>query len=172
MIEVREAKIGDTKDLSTVYKRSWKIGYKGLVPQSYLDSLQKDYWIESFNNWIENEVLKIKVICFKDRILGGIVYGKGREEKYSNWGEIVSLYIDPNYFNKSYGGILLNAAINDLKNMGFDSCYLWTFEDNYAARSFYENYNLKWNGDKDFVEIEGEKLIDVRYVIRNSRYYI
>lgn len=34
----------DRSEISRVYEESWKFAYKGIVPQSYLDSIPEGRW--------------------------------------------------------------------------------------------------------------------------------
>ena len=56
----------------------------------------------------------------------------------NGFGEIISLYFLPEYMWKGYARLLLQAAVSELKKMGFDKVLLWVLEENQSARHFYE----------------------------------
>ena len=44
-MEIRRMRPGDSRmDISRIYEESWKSAYKGIIPQTYLDSIPKGRW--------------------------------------------------------------------------------------------------------------------------------
>ena len=86
----------------------------------------------------------------------------------NGWGEIISIYVLPKYFNQGYGKKLLEFAVDTLGKNGFDNIYLWVLEENQQARSFYERNGFFPNGDKGAITIGGKELVEVRYVHTNK----
>jgi len=60
-IEIKDA-TQDAEIISKIYASSWKVAYQGIVPQRYLDELQNNFWVSAFQNWINNNLLKVKQI--------------------------------------------------------------------------------------------------------------
>lgn len=165
-VDIKIATISDAETISAIYSQSWKEAYRGMVPSKYLEELKCDFWTLNFEEWISTGVFTTKIICEKKSPVGAIAYGKSRDEKYKEFGEIASLYIHPNYYRKGYGNKLLRQAIVELKTRGFEGVYLWVLRENNRARKFYEINGFQNNGDIYEVEIMGEKLIDLRYVFK------
>jgi len=163
-IHINDSTVQDAETISRVYALSWKVAYQGIVPQRYLDELQNDFWVAAFRNWIGNNIFKVKQIYENSILVGGIVYGKSRDEKLPDWGEIVSIYIHPDYFRKGHGQKLLDVALKDMKNDCFQNCYLWVLKDNKTARHFYEKNGFRCSQDVYNLEIMEKKLTDIRYV--------
>lgn len=97
--------------------------------------------------------------------VGCITYGKSRDDKFPDWGEIIAIYLIREYMGKGYGKSLMNAALSDLKIQGFSNIYLWVLETNKRARRFYEKLGFYCNNDTYSFKILDEPLTDVRYVI-------
>ncbi|TGE38154.1 GNAT family N-acetyltransferase [Desulfosporosinus fructosivorans] len=163
-MEIRKATIDDVKDISRIYALSWKFAYKGIIPQAYLDELKEDHWESVFVDWIKDNVLTAEIVFENGKPIGCVAYGKSRDKSLPDCGEIVSLYLLPEYFGKGYGNKLLDSALSDLKESGYESIYLWVLKDNPRARRFYEKNGIRCNNDEYVLEIMGEQLIDVRYV--------
>ncbi|MDE7423423.1 MAG: GNAT family N-acetyltransferase [Lachnospiraceae bacterium] len=121
-------------EISNIYENSWKYAYKNIIPQDYLDSIPTGQWVNRINKAGMNNL----VIIEDGLIMGTAGFCKSRWEKYSNYGEIVSIYFLPEYIGKGYGRLLLNKCIEELKHCGFSKILLWVLEDNHRARSFYE----------------------------------
>ncbi|MCB8815976.1 GNAT family N-acetyltransferase [Desulfosporosinus shakirovi] len=163
-MEIRKATINDVKDISRIYALSWKFAYKGIIPKAFLDELKEDHWELAFIDWIKDKVLNVQILFENGKPIGCVAYGKSRDQSLPNFGEIVSLYLLPEYFGKGYGNKILDFALSDLKESGYESIYLWVLKDNQRGRRFYEKNGLRCSNDEYILEIMGEKLIDVRYV--------
>ena len=53
-------------------------------------------------------------------------------------GEIISIYLLPQYIGKGYGTNLLHAVTVELKELGYNEIFLWVLGENYPAIKFYE----------------------------------
>ena len=86
----------DRMEISKIYEESWKCAYKGIIPQDYLDSIPKGRWSSN----IDNPNWKT-LICIDDgRIVGTSSFCKSRFEQFHDWGEVISIYLLPNYMGK------------------------------------------------------------------------
>ena len=99
----------DLLEISNIYESSWKYAYKGIIPQDYLDSVPTGQWANSINKVGLNSLVLIE--C--GRIIGTASFCKSRWEKYSDYGEVVSIYFLPDYNGKDTAGYCLT---NVLKN--------------------------------------------------------
>lgn len=88
----------------------------------------------------------------------------GDMKAVENCGEIVSIYFLPQYIRKGLGTLLTQAALAELKKMGYQSCCLWVLEENERARRFYEKMGFVPDGAYMEQEIGGKVLREVRYV--------
>lgn len=167
-MHIRQAILEDVKDISKIHALSWKCAYKDMVPQQYLDELKYDFWVSTFQHWIANNILTVQLIFDHQRPVGCISYGKSRDDQLPNWGEVVSIYLLPNYFGKGYGQKLLECALLDMKKSGYTDIYLWVLKENLNARKFYEKNNFQNNDDECTFELMEKQLIDVRYVLSLS----
>lgn len=164
-MKIKKATIADVKDISKIHASSWKSAYKGIVPQAYLDELKEDYWVSAFETWLNDSVLTVQVMVDNGGIIGCVAYGKARDKSLFGWGEIISIYLLPEYFGKGYGSKLLERALLDLKQSGFENIYLWVLKLNQRARHFYEKNNWRCNKEDECIcEIAGKQLTEIRYV--------
>lgn len=161
---IKQATIQDAKTISHIHASSWKGAYRGIIPQQYLDVLQDDFWVNAFQSWIKAKTVTALLIYDKELAVGCIAYGKSRDEKLSQWGEIVSIYLVPEYFGKGYGCKLLKAALGDMKIAGYNDIYLWVLENNEAAKKFYERNGFVFNNDRYSFKIMRKPLQDMRYI--------
>lgn len=163
-MNIRKATFDDVKDISRIHALSWKSAYKGIIPQAYLDELKEDFWVPAFTAWIKDNILTVQLILENGRSVGCVAYGKSRDKVLPNWGEIVSIYLLPEYFSKGYGTKLLESALLDLKQSSYHNVYLWVLKQNQGARHFYEKNKFQCNKDECVCEIMGKQLTDIRYI--------
>ncbi|KZL92488.1 mycothiol acetyltransferase [Clostridium magnum DSM 2767] len=164
-ISVKRVTKEDVKIISNIYALSWKTAYRGLIPQKYLDELRDDFWVGTFENWITTKVITADILSVDNFPVGGIAYGKSRDEKLTDWGEIVSIYVHPDHYRLGYGKILLDTALKFMREDGYKKCYLWVLEQNENAKCFYEKNGFRCNKDQFEFQIMGKQLTDLRYVL-------
>ena len=143
-----------------IYALSWKTGYKDLILGDYLDKLSSDNWTKRF----ENSVYKDFILEDNGKYVAASSVAPARDENMRGWGEIVSIYVLPEYFRCGYGKILFNHDVAQLKEDGYTNIYLWVLEENHRARNFYKAMGFAPNGDRSEIIIGGKKLTEVRYV--------
>lgn len=162
-MEIRYVSPDDNlKEISNVYEQSWKYAYKNIIPQSYLDSIPKGHWVESLSKGNRENM----VVTENNLIVGTSSLGRSRWEKYRECGEIVSLYLLPEYIGKGYGRALFDRVIKELNAMGFEYAVLWALEENTRARKFYEKYGFLFNGECRQDNIGGKEIQEVMYECR------
>ncbi len=152
----------DKMMISKVYEECWKSAYKGIVPQDYLDSIPEGRWAPN----LDKQGRSTLVCIDNGKIVGTSFFCKSRFEQYPGWGEIVSIYLLPDYIGKGYGKILMDAVLSELKVQGYEDVFLWVLEENFRARHFYEKYGFLPTNDVSDVNIGGKALREIRYVYR------
>lgn len=160
MMEIRTIRPDDVECVSRIYAQSWQAAYRGIVPQEYLDALAEDRW----SPVLAKSAFTSLVLLEDGRHIGTSAFGGARDESMPGWGEIVSIYLMPEYFGLGYGEKLLDAVVSSLAREGYTDIYLWVLAENTRARRFYERNQFQHNGDTKFIEIGGADLPEMRYV--------
>lgn len=160
-MEVRYLKPADDRTaISNVYEKSWKYAYHNIIPQSFLDSIPEGQWVSHLE-----DSGRCTLLCVEDDIIVGTSsFGKSRSEELSDYGEVVSIYLLPEYMGKGYGKALLEAVMAELRVMGYRDVFLWVLEENYRARNFYERMGFLLTDVYLDDNIGGKDLREVRYV--------
>jgi len=158
---IREVNQTDSRyEISNIYEQSWKYAYKGIITQEYLDSIPSGQWCDAFDNPDRHTLIMLD----GDKIIGTSSYCKSRFDDYKDWGEVISIYLLPEYMGKGYGKSLLKTAVEELKAMGFETIFLWVLEENHRARHFYEKFGFKNSGKYLENNIGGKQLRELQYV--------
>lgn len=160
-MEIRKYRKTDNIDeVSRVYARCWKTAYQGIVPQDYLDAIPENRWSPILINEVSNLLLAVD----GDTVIGSATYCAARDGASEGWGEIVSLYLLPEYWRRGIGTCLFQEAVKALHELGYEKLCLWVLEENQPARKFYETNGFCCSGDIISADIGGKTLNEVRYV--------
>ena len=135
----------DRMAISRIYEESWKYD-KNIIPQEFLDSMEEGRWVPVLDSPDWNTL-----VCVEDGMyIGTSSFCKSRFPDYPAYGEIISIYLLPDYIGKGYGEKLFGKVVSELKKQGHDKLLLWVLEDNHLAKEFYKKHNF----------IETENVID------------
>lgn len=163
MYQVRRADINDAGILGKIHSDSWKAAYKGIVPDSILDSINAEKRQEYFEKALSEGWEEDFLVFAEDKAAGLMTIGKCRdEEKDDTYGEIWGIYLLPEYWNKGIGTYFINWGLNELKSRGYKKVTLWVLEENINARKFYEKIGFKHDGTIKELTI-GKRLLEFRY---------
>ena len=163
-MQIKEAEIKDINSISQIYALSWKIAYRGKIADAYLDDLQEDAWVLPFKNWLTVGGKKALLCMDGKKAVGAAAYFLSEEEKYRGFGELQSIYVLPSYFYKGCGRLLVEAVEKAFIEKGVESYYLWVLRENLNAKHFYNKMGFKPTEDRLELEIQGQKLIDERWI--------
>lgn len=163
MIKIRYADISDAKTLGKIHSMSWKVAYKGIVPNEILENFTAEKRQKYFEKAL-TEGWEEYAIIFKDNEAAGLIcIGKCRDtDKPDTCGEIGGLYLLPEYWKMGIGSELINWGLNELKKRYYNKVTLWVLEENLNARKFYEKVGFKHDGTVKEIII-GKKLNEYRY---------
>ena len=164
MVHFRDATAEDAGLISHIYSSSWRKSYRGLISADYLERLPDEYWVPSMRSWLDSGRLEALLIYEDKQPIGCACYGRGRDEDHGDWGEIVSIYLLPEWMGKGYGKQLFEETMRRLQTQGFTRFYLWMIRGNDRAAGFYARHGFKVTGDTVEYHIGGQAITDVRYV--------
>ena len=156
-------KVTETDDFNAIgeiYAQSWKTACRGIVPQDFLDELAGSRWAKV----LSGSKYDSYVIREDRKYIGTSSIGAAREEKMAGWGEIISIYLLPEYFGKGYAEPLFKRAVNALCEKGCTNIYLWVLNENIRAQRFYEKHGFHNSGEAALIDIAGAELTEIRYI--------
>lgn len=160
-MEIRSLRETDDRlAVSRIYEESWRFAYRGLVPQAYLDGIPAGLWAAN----LDQEGRQSLVLEEGGRLVGTACVSPSRWPDYPGFGEIVALYLLPEFMGRGYGRALLAAAVKALADRGYGDALLWTLEKNRRARRFYEKAGFVLSGDIMDHETGGKSLREVLYL--------
>ena len=164
MLTFREASEEDAGLISRINAASWRTCYCGLIAEDYLARLQDEYWTPSVRAWLGSGQVYGTLALIYGEPVGAILYGRGRDERFGDWCELISLYLLPQYTRRGIGSALLEEAMRIMREDGYDHFYLWAIDGNEPADCFYRKHGFRRTDDRVPYRIGGQDVTDVRYI--------
>lgn len=165
MLTFRDASAEDAGLISHIFATSWRKTYNGLIAEDYLRRLPNDYWVPSVRAWLSSGQVYGLIILEDGRPVGCSLYGRGRDERFADWGEIISLYILPDVIRRGVGTALLKETLRLLREDGYVHTYLWAIEGNAMADAFYRKHGFIKTENRIPYRIGGQDVADIRYTL-------
>ena len=101
-------------------------------------------------------------------MVGTSSFCPSRFPQFEDCGEIISLYLLPEYMGKGYGKELLKFVIAELSAQGFQEIFLYVLEENNRARVLYEHCGFLKAEDVIEEKIGGKNIREIRYVLKSG----
>jgi GNAT superfamily N-acetyltransferase len=135
---LRPAEPADAMSVARVHVRSWQEGYRGLLPDAYLDGLRPEDRAARYDFATEDDRAPATMVAIDDdRICGFATTSPARDADVRECGELCALYVDPEWWGRGVGAALILAARARLEEQGFRSAVLWLLAGNARADRFY-----------------------------------
>lgn len=151
MFVVRDALPADAAALAEAHLQGWRVGYRGVVPDSYLDSpefaAQRHATWRAWN-WNQHGRSACFAVEVDGRVMGFGLCGPARAEpacdqgegtaEAEGRGEVYAFYLHPDAWGSGAATPLMARCTDWLRDQGYPSALLWVLRDNPRARAFYE----------------------------------
>lgn len=135
---IRRAELEDAPQIAEVHVSTWQTAYAGIVPDETLASLSLEARTAQWQRSINNDRNLNEVALVGEEIVGFAVSGPERDQVMQYDSEIYALYILQAHQGKGIGKALVQSAMKELRDRGFQTMLIWVLEDNRPARAFYE----------------------------------
>jgi ribosomal protein S18 acetylase RimI-like enzyme len=161
-VNIRLAKVEDSAGIAKVQIDSYRIGYRGLVPDHFYAHMtieeQTQDWIDILSKANPNPLYV--AVDDENHVLG---YALGRlltDEKFDC--ELSALHILKDHQRQGHGTALMSAIAKHYTDAGHTSLVLWTIKGN-SARAMYEKLGGKLAGEKTYSLDADTELTEVAY---------
>jgi len=163
----REATIEDAAEIARVNYLTWLHAYRGLIPDSELDSLNleslTDRWKQNLDS--ANPRSGTFVVVNGDSV---IAYSRfypsvDPDDDQGQVATIGSMYISPEFWRKGIGRRLMATVLETAKSQDFTEATLHVLASNKRARDFYENFGWEVDIDPELDNSMSETVPKARY---------
>ncbi len=136
--DVRAATPADALEVAGVHVRSWQVGYRGLLPQAYLDGLRPEERARRYTFGDTGTGRPLTVVAVEQGVICGFATtGPSRDRDVRDAREVLALYVDPDHWGSGVGRLLIDGARSRLGREGASEAVLWVLAGNERARRFY-----------------------------------
>ncbi len=161
---VRPAEPRDAAGIADVHVRTWQHAYAGLVPDSYLSSLDVDRRAEVWRRDLSpgSHIRAWVATVEPEQVVGFISLGPSLDEDAERSAlQVYALYLDHGMWGSGVARELLRTAMQDVPPR--IPVTLWVFADNERARHFYRRHGFQPDGTERTEDVGGADLLEVRY---------
>lgn len=163
-MNLRRAVPGDEEAVAQVHVRAWQQGYRGLLPDDYLDRLDPT---ERAARYTFDEIAPGRpyttVAVDGDTICGFATTGRCRDSDQPSAGEVYAIYVDPDCWGRGVGRELIQAARTSLIDEHFSTAVLWVLVGNARAERFYRMDGWQPDGQRRIQAVHRIGVDEVRY---------
>ena len=147
-VSIRRAVPNDAPALAEIHVLAWQAGYRGLLPDSFLDSLAA---AERLPRWRERLASKSETVFVAElngQVAGWLVIGPQRDQDLDpqRSAEIYAVYVYPDFWRRGCGAALLAQAKDEMRLQGYAEASLWVLRGNQRAIRFYEAHGFQPDG--------------------------
>jgi len=99
---LRPAEPEDALAVARVHVRSWQAGYRGLLPDAYLDGLRAEDRAQRYRFASDDLREPVTVVAIDDgKICGFSTTAPARDPDVADDGELSALYVDPAWYRRA-----------------------------------------------------------------------
>lgn len=161
---VRTAQPADAVAVSEVHVRSWRSGYRGLLPDDYLDALRPEDRANRYTFGDPDPLMPATIVAVEaGAICGFATVGASRDRDDDGSGELLALYVEPDRWGLGIGRALIEAARGRLAHEGYERASLWVLSGNRRAERFYMIDGWEPDGTRRDDQIGGLTVAEIRY---------
>jgi ribosomal protein S18 acetylase RimI-like enzyme len=161
-VKVRRAVLEDAESIALVQVESWRKTYAGILPESYLESLNIEKHAMFWRQGLREGHMFIFVAEDSWGIFGFISGGAIREPISGYDAELYAIYLMPARQRRGVGQEMALALREALLMQSYSSMIVWVLELNAPAVSFYKRIGGLPIAQRT-IEIEGTVLSELAF---------
>ena len=161
---LRPAEPADAIAVARVHVRAWQVGYRGLLPQEYLDGLRIEDRARRYDFANPDPRRPATLVAVEDGAIHGFATTMpAGDADMLEQGELCALYVDPDAWGRRVGIALVSAARDRLRDQGFREVVLWLLAGNDRGARFYTRDGWQTDGTRRKDIVWGVEVDEVRY---------
>jgi ribosomal protein S18 acetylase RimI-like enzyme len=167
-VTIRVAGAADVAAVARIHVESWKVAYKGIMPDHVIErtdiAYRTAFWAERIarREWpvlLLEEEGEVVAFCH-------MIPSPDEGDDPQRVGHITSIHVLPHLRTRGHGRALLDHAFAEFRRRDYTEVTLWVLEENASARRFYERVGFKHDGGRQ--TYPRTEVPEVRYRIRLS----
>ena len=151
---VRPARPDDAAAIARIHVDTWRSTYAGLLPDRYLVKMSMTRWAAHWSGVLDRPNGAEKVIVVSETPVGVVGFsslGPARGDRSplarQTYGEIYTLYVEPDHQGVGLGRLLLEGGLALLADAGFPGAVVWVLDGN-PSRFFYRALGAQYASER------------------------
>jgi ribosomal protein S18 acetylase RimI-like enzyme len=163
---IRRALRADAVSVARIHVESWKVAYRGIMPQDVIARTDVAYRTKSWKEQIASRDWPVLLLEKRGVPLAfcQMVPSRDEDDDPTRVGHITSLHVLPQLRGRGHGHALMDHVLAEFGRRGFTDVTLWVLEANQPARRFYEKSGFALDGGRR--TNSRTEVPEVRYRIR------
>ena len=154
-VSIRRAYAADAETIAHIVNSAWRVAYRGIVPQGYLDTLEDVPRASRLSEGLRKaDGLRYYLLEENGFPVGAASLHPTHDKDLTNTAEFTFFYFHPRVWRRGYGRQLLDHLKHEAKEQGFGQLCCWVLEENARAIAFYESQGMLRDGARQTVTIE------------------
>jgi ribosomal protein S18 acetylase RimI-like enzyme len=162
MMQLRAATPEDALEVARVHVRGWQIGYRGLLPGDFLDGLSAEDRAARYTFGSSDPHDPSTIVAVTGSSIVGFATIGAADDDTPGAGELLALYVDPDWWGRGIGHALLAEAREQLVQRGFAEAIVWVLRGNERAMRLYRNDGWVADGKERRVTVSSIEVDEVR----------
>ncbi len=145
---IRRATPADAVTVARIHVESWKIAYRGIMPEDVIARTDLAYRTRFWKERIADPEWPVFLLEERGVPLAfcQMVPSRDDGDDATRVGHVTSLHVLPQLRGRGHGRTLLDRVIAEFRRRGFTELTLWVLEENRHARRFYEKSGFMPDG--------------------------
>ena len=136
--QIRTATSGDASGIARVQVVTWQQTYRGILPDTFLDTLDVERSAESWRSVVADR-RRVTHVVDSMGIVGFCTSGPSRGDPSGFRGEVEAIYVHPAEQGQGFDTALVHAAMDWLAAKRLTPVLVWALEANTNAHGFYRS---------------------------------
>jgi ribosomal protein S18 acetylase RimI-like enzyme len=168
VIRIRPAMASDAAVIARIRVDCWRVTYRGLVPDAYLDGMDVEASVELWKRVLSAAPGTVSIFV-ADRDGEVVGFGAGNrltEPRHELDAELTAVYVRRDYQRGAVGRRLVCAVAKAQRAHGANGLIVWVIAGNKGARAFYEALGATLLVEQPF-DWDGMPLTEAGYGFRD-----
>ena len=163
-IVIRPATAADAREIARVRIDTWRTAYRGLVPDAYLDAMDVEQSVASWQRVLGADAPNARVFVadHTGEVVGFAAANRLAEPRHGLDAELSAVYVRREFQRAGIGRQLVLAAARAIRASGATGLVVWSIAGNKPARAFCEALGGTVIVEQPF-EWDGVALTEVGY---------
>lgn len=161
---IRPAEAGDAAQIARVRIESWRVTYRGIVPDAYLAGMDVAQSTQLWDRVLmaESNTASVFVAENDGAIVGFAAGNLLREPRHDLNAELTAIYVEREFQRAGIGRRLVGHVARAERAQGAHGMIVWVIAANKPARAFYESLGATLLVEQPF-EWDGIPLVEAGY---------